>query len=112
MAALVAVMIFVSVKTFKWSSLQDLLTHPKSSSLVMLATVVVVVATHDLAKGVLTGVLLSAVFFTRKVAKLVQVASTLSEGSTERRYSVQRSEERRVGKECVSRCRSGWSPVP
>src|SRR3546814_14510645 len=42
-----------------------------------------------LAKGVLTGVLLSAVFFTRKVAKLVQVASTLSEGSTERRYSVQ-----------------------
>src|SRR3546814_8494934 len=55
MAALVAVMIFVSVKTFKWSSLQDLLTHPKNSSLVMLATVVVVVTTHDLAKGVQIG---------------------------------------------------------
>lgn len=88
MAALVAVMIFVSIKTFKWSSLRDLLTHPKSSSLVMLVTVIVVVATHDLAKGVLAGVVLSAVFFTRKVAKLVEVSSTLDADGTCRRYTV------------------------
>lgn len=88
MPALVAVMIFVSIKTFKWDSLRALLTHPKSSSLVMLTTVVVVVATHDLAKGVLAGVLLSAVFFTRKVAKLVDAESVLNEAETERRYTV------------------------
>ena len=88
MAALVAVMIFVSVSTFSWVSLKNLLTHPKSSSLVMLSTVIVVVATHDLAMGVLTGVLLSAVFFTRKVAGLVQVDSALSADGQERHYIV------------------------
>ncbi|WP_370154494.1 SulP family inorganic anion transporter [Ferrovibrio sp.] len=88
MPALVAVMIFVSIKTFKWESLKSLVTHPKSSSIVMVATVIVVVATHDLAKGVLTGVLLSAVFFTRKVARLVAVESVLNAEETERRYSV------------------------
>jgi SulP family sulfate permease len=55
MAALVAVMIMVSIGTFSWGSLRDLRTHPRSSSLVMLATVAVTVATHDLAMGVLTG---------------------------------------------------------
>jgi SulP family sulfate permease len=62
MAALVAVMIMVSVNTFQWKSLRALMTHPKSSSFVMLGTVVVVVATHDLAKGVLFGVILSGLF--------------------------------------------------
>ncbi len=56
MAALVAVMIMVSIGTFNWGSIRNLREHPKSSSVVMLATVVVTVATHDLAKGVLTGV--------------------------------------------------------
>ena len=51
MAALVAVMIMVSLGTFNWQSLRDLRTHPKSSSAVMLATVAVTVATHDLAQG-------------------------------------------------------------
>ena len=60
MAALVAVMIMVSIGTFNWDSIRNLRTHPKSSSVVMLATVAVTVATHDLAQGVLTGVLLSA----------------------------------------------------
>ncbi len=55
MPALVAVMIMVSINTFQWGSLRTLVTHPKSSSFVMLATVVVVVFTHDLAKGVLVG---------------------------------------------------------
>src|SRR5690606_38809145 len=69
MAALVAVMIMVSIGTFSWRSLRELAIHPKSSSVVMIGTVIVTVATHDLAKGVLTGVVLSAVFFTRKVGK-------------------------------------------
>ena len=59
MAALVAVMIMVSIGTFSWTSLKQLRTHPRSSSIVMLATVVTVVVTHNLALGVLAGVLLS-----------------------------------------------------
>lgn len=73
MAALVAVMIMVSIGTFSWRSLRDLRTHPRSSSAVMLLTVVVTVATHDLAKGVLSGVLLSALFFARKVGLMLDV---------------------------------------
>ncbi|MDF1587232.1 SulP family inorganic anion transporter [Marinimicrococcus flavescens] len=77
MAALVAVMIMVSIGTFSWSSLRDLRTHPKSSSMVMLTTVVVVVLTHDLAKGVFAGVLMSGVFFAFKVSGLMRVRSEL-----------------------------------
>ncbi len=73
MAALVAVMIMVSIGTFSWRSLRDLRTHPRSSSAVMLLTVVVTVATHDLAKGVLSGVLLSALLFARKVGHMLDV---------------------------------------
>jgi SulP family sulfate permease len=75
MPALVAVMIMVSINTFQWGSLTALRLHPKSSSIVMLATVAVVVFTHDLAKGVLVGVILSGIFFARKVAKFFTVAS-------------------------------------
>ncbi|MBO9829734.1 SulP family inorganic anion transporter [Xanthomonas sp. A2111] len=74
MAALVAVMIMVSVGTFNWRSLVQLRTHPTSSSVVMLGTVAVTVATHDLARGVLTGVLLSALFFARKVGRMLDIA--------------------------------------
>ncbi|WP_394687340.1 SulP family inorganic anion transporter [uncultured Xanthomonas sp.] len=74
MAALVAVMIMVSVGTFSWRSLAQLRTHPTSSSVVMLGTVAVTVATHDLARGVLTGVLLSALFFARKVGRMLHIA--------------------------------------
>ena len=87
MAALVAVMIMVSIGTFNWQSLRDLRAHPSSSSVVMLATVVVTVATHDLAKGVLTGVLLSGVFFAGKVSRLLAVDSHLDADDT-RRYRV------------------------
>ena len=75
MAALVAVMIMVSINTFQWRSLKTLLIHPKSSSFVMLGTVAVVVATHDLAKGVLFGVVLSGLFFAHKVTRFFAVAS-------------------------------------
>jgi len=73
MAALVAVMIMVSIGTFSWRSIRQLREHPPSSSIVMLSTVVVTVATHDLAKGVLTGVLLSGVFFAHKVYAMFHV---------------------------------------
>jgi sulfate permease, SulP family len=73
MAALVAVMIMVSVGTFDWKSVLSLRSTPLQSSIVMIATTVTVVVTHDLSKGVVLGVLLSAVFFMRKVGKTVVV---------------------------------------
>lgn len=72
-AALVAIMVMVSASTFDWRSARALLRHPKLSSLVMVATVLVTVATHDLAAGVAVGVLLSGVFFTFKVSRLLAV---------------------------------------
>ncbi|GGK21957.1 sodium-independent anion transporter [Deinococcus malanensis] len=73
MAALVAVMIVVSVSTFDWGSLQSMAVHPKGETLVMLATVLVTVLTHDLSRGVLVGVVLSALLFARKVSQLSSV---------------------------------------
>lgn len=88
MAALVAVMIMVSIGTFSWGSIKNLRTYPKSSSLVMVATVVVVVATHDLAKGVLVGVLLSGLFFARKVGQVLYVGSEVRDEGKTRIYTV------------------------
>ena len=88
MAALVAVMIMVSIGTFKWSSIGHLREHPASSTIVMVATVIVTVATHDLAKGVITGVLLSGVFFAQKVSRLLNVSSNVEDGGRIRRYEV------------------------
>ncbi len=88
MAALVAVMIMVSISTFSWSSLRNIRYHPRTSSAVMLATVVVVVATHDLAQGVLAGVLLSGIFFAWKVGRTLRVEFHDSEDGSERTYSV------------------------
>lgn len=73
MAALVAVMIMVSVGTFDWGSILKLGSTPPQSSIVTAATTLTVVATHDLSKGVALGVLLSAVFFMRKVGKTIVV---------------------------------------
>lgn len=86
MAALVAVMIMVSISTFDWQSVKNLVVHPRSSSVVMIATVVVTVWTHDLAKGVLVGVLLSAIFFAHKVVDILRVHNYLSEDGTCRIY--------------------------
>ncbi len=72
-AALVAIMIMVSASTFAWGSLRDLGRHPKVSGLVMLATVAVTVATHDLSMGVAVGVLMSGVFFAFKVTRMMDV---------------------------------------
>ncbi|MDI1364754.1 MAG: SulP family inorganic anion transporter [bacterium] len=73
MAALVAVMIMVSVGTFDWAAIKRLRSTPVQSSIVMIATTVTVVATHDLSKGVVLGVMLSAIFFMRKVGKTLAV---------------------------------------
>lgn len=89
MAALVAIMIMVSIGTFSWASIVNLRAHPRRSSVVMISTVVVVVATHNLALGVLVGVLLSGLFFASKVAQSFQMTSTLSADGRERCYVLQ-----------------------
>jgi SulP family sulfate permease len=73
MPALVAVMIMVSIGTFSWNSIPNLRRHPPTSSVVMLVTVAVVVATRDLAQGVIAGVLLSGIFFAGKVRRMFAV---------------------------------------
>ena len=78
MPALVAVMIMVSIGTFSWNSIPNLRRHPPTSSVVMVVTVAVVVATRDLAEGVLAGVLLSGIFFTGKVRRMFAVERTES----------------------------------
>jgi len=89
MPALVAIMIMVSIGTFSWSSLTDLREHPRASSIVMLATVVVTVYSHNLALGVLTGVLLSGIFFAWKIAAVFRVTSKLSDDGRQRDYLVE-----------------------
>ena len=86
MAALVAVMIMVSIGTFSWRSITNLRSHPLSTSVVMLATVVVVVATHNLAYGVLTGVLIASLNFASKVSRFMAVSSELK--ASTRTYAV------------------------
>ncbi|MEB6478705.1 SulP family inorganic anion transporter [Acinetobacter vivianii] len=81
MAALVAVMIMVSISTFEWKSITQFTANPKSSNVVMIATVAVVVATHNLALGVLTGVLLSALFLANKLENGIHVKISF-EGAT------------------------------
>ena len=88
MAALVAVMIMVSIGTFSWESIRNLGTHPASSSVVMLATVAATVFTHNLAIGVGIGVLLSALFYANKVGRVFYVTSESEEGSYRRDYKV------------------------
>lgn len=89
MPALVAIMIMVSVGTFSWSSIRNLFVHPRSSSIVMLATVASVVWSHNLAIGVLVGVLLSGIFFAGKIAQLFKVSSTISQDGRVRTYTVE-----------------------
>lgn len=90
MAALVAVMIMVSIGTFSWASIQpDMLrSMPRTETAVMVSTVLVVVLTHNLAYGVGVGVLLSAVFFVRHVSHVVRVTSVTDPDNTERLFAV------------------------
>src|SRR5690554_6213592 len=88
MAALVAVMIMVSIGTFNWASIRNLRSHPDRKSVVMLATVAVTVSTHDLAKGVLVGVLLSGIFFASKVGQIMSIQSRTEHEGRFRTYKV------------------------
>ncbi|MFP5068892.1 SulP family inorganic anion transporter [Pseudonocardia nantongensis] len=84
MAALVAVMVMVSVSTFDWHSIRPAVLRrmPRSETTVMLSTVVVTVVTDNLAYGVGVGVLVAMVLFARRVAHLVEVTSTLDPDGT------------------------------
>lgn len=88
MAALVAVMIMVSIGTFSWASVRNWRSHPPTSTVVMVATVAVVVMTHDLAKGVLVGVLLSGIFFAHKIGRVLHVTSESTDQGSTRTYRV------------------------
>ncbi|MES1947952.1 sulfate transporter [Salinisphaera sp. C84B14] len=88
MAALVAVMIMVSVGTFSWESLRDMRNHPMSTNVVMVTVVAVVVATHNLAIGVFVGVLLSSLFFANKVGRLLYIGSRETDDGRSREYEV------------------------
>ena len=86
MAALVAVMIMVSIGTFSWSSVRDIRKFPLSTNIVIFTTVGVVVATHNLALGVLAGVLLATLFFANKIGRVMAVKQEPAED--ELRYQV------------------------
>jgi len=88
MAALVAIMIMVSIGTFDWGSIKRLKTLPLSTNIVMLSTVVVVVWTHNLAYGVLTGVLLASLFFANKISHFMYVERLSDEQNGNVTYKV------------------------
>ncbi|WP_404417846.1 SulP family inorganic anion transporter [Vreelandella aquamarina] len=88
MAALVAVMIMVSIGTFSWESIRDLKKHPMSTNMVMLATVAVTVGTHNLAIGVFVGVLLAAMNFANKVGNILYIGSKDIQPGVEREYEI------------------------
>ncbi|WP_377889718.1 SulP family inorganic anion transporter [Alkalihalobacillus sp. R86527] len=87
LAALVGVMIMVSIGTFDWSSLTNLHRLPKTDAAVMIVTVLTVLLTHNLANGVLAGIVLSAIFFAAKISK-IHVNSTLDDANSRRIYEV------------------------
>jgi high affinity sulfate transporter 1 len=87
MAALVGVMFMVSIGTFDWASIKNIHKTPISDTIVMVATVGTVLMTHDLSKGVLVGILLSAIFFASKISK-VKVTTLGSKGALKRVYTV------------------------
>ncbi|RDY70223.1 SulP family inorganic anion transporter [Halobacillus trueperi] len=87
MAVLVGVMIMVSIGTFDWSSLTKFHKTPITDSVVMVVTVGTVVKTHDLSKGVLAGVILSAIFFVAKISK-VKVEEMYEESTMKMVYHV------------------------
>ena len=86
MAALVAVMIMVSIGTFDWGSIKGLKTLPLSTNIVMLSTVAVTVYTHNLALGVITGVLFAALFFANKISHFMYCNISLDKVTNTKSY--------------------------
>ena len=88
MAALVAVMIMVSIGTFNWNSIKELKTNPTSASVVMISTVIVVVWTHNLALGVFTGILIGSLFMAQRLSQFMYIDSSFDEATNTRTYNV------------------------
>ncbi len=88
MAALVAVMVMVSIGTFRWASFRDMARIPRSETAVMLTTMLVTIFTRNFALGVATGIVMSTVFFSRKIARLVFVDKVLRDDGNHRIYNV------------------------
>jgi SulP family sulfate permease len=88
MAALVAVMIMVSIGTFNWQSIVEIRTNPPSATIVMLATVIITVWTHNLAFGVISGVILAALFMASKLRHFMFVEKTFDQATNTRTYTV------------------------
>ena len=88
MAALVAVMIMVSIGTFNWNSILEIRTNPPSATIVMLATVIITVWTHNLAFGVISGVILAALFMASKLRHFMLVEKTFDQATNTRTYTV------------------------
>src|SRR6056297_171483 len=88
MAALVAVMIIVAYSTFDWHSLKSLPHMPKSETIVMVTTVAATVITHNLAIGVVTGVVTATVLFARRVAHLVTMTREVADDGEHVTYEV------------------------
>ncbi|WP_419873223.1 SulP family inorganic anion transporter [Candidatus Pristimantibacillus sp. PTI5] len=86
MAALVGVMIMVSISTFDWKSVFQIHKVPRTDAVIMIVTVIIVLITHDLSKGVFAGVVLSAFVFVGKMAKIR--VSTAAAKSNTRTYKV------------------------
>jgi len=86
MAALVAVMIMVSIGTFDWGSIKKLKTLPLSTNLVMLTTVIVTVSTHNLAHGVFSGVLLASLFFANKISHFMYCKTLYNDDNSIKTY--------------------------
>ena len=88
MAALVAVMIMVSIGTFRWSSFKNIRRIPRTDTAVMLATMLVTIFTRNFALGVVVGIVMSTVFFSRKIAQLVFVDKIISKDGSHQTYKV------------------------
>ncbi|WP_093447813.1 SulP family inorganic anion transporter [Thiomicrospira sp. ALE5] len=88
MAALVAIMIMVSIGTFSWVSIPEMRTNPLSATVVMLTTVIVTLWTHNLAFGVISGVVLAALFMAYRMTELMSIESAYNEATSSRTYRV------------------------
>lgn len=88
MAALTGVMIMVAISSFDWSSLRTLHRLPRTDAIVLVVTIAVVLTTHNLAYGVLSGVLLSMIFFASKISK-IHVSTSVDHEKNTRLYYVE-----------------------
>lgn len=80
--ALGAVMVVVSISTFSWESIKRISKVPKADTFVMIATVIIVLLTHNLAYGVIAGIILSAIFFASKISEITIVKNNINDAIT------------------------------